>query len=185
MPNVERQIERILEICERTHAIAEKSLTVSEQILSQLLPPAPPPAAYLVVRWTIQNQGETNMPVNLVPGQTAQGLWSPVDINGNPSKAVLSNPSFSTSDATVFSVAVDPANPTNGCIVTALTPAVVPDSAVVTANATATETSGVTENISGTDTVQVSAATPPPPPPPVAASLVVTWTPGPAPAAKK
>ena len=173
-------------------------------------PPPPPKAARLTVTWryirkrhhrfgfferlfeyifefdTFQNvnntKGENNKMLLLVPGQIAYGLWSPLDSNGNPSKAALSGPSFTSSDPTVFSVAVDPANPTNGCIVTALTPATLPDSAVVNAQATATEADGSSEQISGSDTVTVNPATPPPPPTPKAASLSVAWTPGPVPA---
>src|ERR1035438_7725681 len=81
----------------------------------------------LVVRWhiscfihhkhhhhhRIHSEGEFNMSVPLIPGQTAQGLWTS-DRGG-----VLSNPSFTSSDTTVFTVSVDPANSTDGCVVTA------------------------------------------------------------------
>lgn len=115
------------------------------------------------------------MPATLNPGQTVAFTVSPVTASGAASSAVLSALAFSSSDATVFTVAPDPSNP-NGGIVTALTPATMPDAAVITATATATETDGVTESISGTDTVTVQAAPPPPPPPPaVAASLAFSF----------
>lgn len=124
------------------------------------------------------------MPVTLAPGETRGFTVSPLDAQGNPSKATLSALSFTTSDATVFTVAADPANPNTRGIATALTPATSPDAAVLTASATATEADGVTtETVSGSDTVTVQAVTPPPPPPPPAASLGFTWD-APAPAKK-
>lgn len=115
------------------------------------------------------------MPVTLNPGQVVNFTVSPLNAQGGPSSATLSNLSFATSDATVFTVVPDPSN-ANGGIVTALTPAVTPDAAALTASATATEPDGVTtESITGTDTVTVITTPPPPPPPPVAASLQITW----------
>lgn len=113
--------------------------------------------------------------VTLNPGQTVKFTVSPFDAHGNPSQATLSGLSFTSSDLTVFTVVPDPAV-VNGGIVTALTPATLPDAAAITAQATATEPDGkTTETITGTDTVTVVSATPPPPPPPVAASLSFTW----------
>lgn len=111
------------------------------------------------------------------PGQTVSGVVSPVDAQGNPSKATLSNLTVNGSDPNV-TIALDPNTP-NGVIVTTAPAAnfpVLPDAAVVTASATATEPDGATvEFISGQDTVTVQGTTPPPPPPAVAASLVFNW----------
>lgn len=103
---------------------------------------------------------------NLNPGQSVSFTVSPVDAQGNPSHATLSAVSFASADPTVFTVVPDPNTP-NGGIVTA----VGAGSAVITATATATEPDGVTtEQVSGTDTVNVL-STPPPP----AAGLSFSW----------
>jgi hypothetical protein len=108
------------------------------------------------------------MQENLIVAQTVSVIGSPVDANGNPSAAVLSNPNYVSSDPTVFTVAPDPATP-NGAIITA----VGVGSATLTETATATEASGATESIQGVATITVGAAPPPPPAP--AASLVFTF----------
>lgn len=109
-----------------------------------------------------------------------QPFTSQVDSSGNPviGTATLSNLSFDSSDVTVFTVAPDPSTP-NGFIVTAvgsgLDESTVPPIELVTAtlaaNATATETNGVTNSVAGEATVNVTAGAAPPPPPPVTTSL--------------
>lgn len=156
-------------------------------LLEAIEPPAP--AATMLITWGTPSPPssvaapqtrnrffqENLMSVTLNPGQTVPFNCSPLNASLAPSLATLSNLAFVSSDVTVFTVAPDPANPTGG-IVTALTPAVMPDSAALSASATATEPDGVTtEQISGTDTVLVQSVTPPPPPPPVAGSLLITW----------
>jgi uncharacterized protein YjdB len=106
------------------------------------------------------------MSVTLNVGQTVSFTVAPLTASGAPSSATLSNLSFTSSDPTIFTVVPDPANP-NGGIVTS----VAAGSGTITAAATATEPDGVTtEQITGTDTVNVSAVAPPP-----AASLGFTW----------
>lgn len=109
------------------------------------------------------------MQVNLQTNQKLTVLGSPVDINSNPSKALLSATQYVSSDPSVFTVADDPANP-GGAIITS----VGAGTATLTETATATEPDGVTtETIQGVATVIVTVA--PPPPPPVAASIVFTF----------
>lgn len=148
---------------------AQKQQTILlNAILRQVVPS---PAAFLQFTW---NNGGI-MPVTLNPGQSVTGTVSPVDAQGNPSQATLSNLSFSSGDSSVFTCAPTP-GVANGVTVTAQTPTTMPDAAVITATATATEPDGVTtESVSGTDTITVQAATPPPPPPSPAASLVFSW----------
>jgi hypothetical protein len=184
-------------------SIKNSLVEVQDQLdgIAQAVEP-PPPAVYLQFTWGVPSpvpsvdlninaaqprnhlflKENNSMPVQLTPGQTVGFTVAPLNAQGGASSATLSNLSFTTSDATVFTVAPDPNN-ANGGIVTALNPAVLPDAAAITATATATEPDGVTtETISGTDTVTVNSAAPPPPPPPVAASLAFTWA---VPASKK
>ena len=109
------------------------------------------------------------------PGQTVSVVASPFTGAGEPSQATLSLLSFTSSDPTLFTVALDPNTP-NGAILTSVGPGA-SGSATLTAEATATEPDGVTtEQISGTDTETYSSVTPPPPPA-VAASLGFTYGP--------
>lgn len=102
-------------------------------------------------------------------GQKATGFVGPVDANGQPSTAVLSNVVFTASDPTIFSFAPDPNNPQLGLVVTGLANG----TAQLSATATATETDGTTVNqISGSATVTISPAGVG-----VASSLVFTFGP--------
>ena len=131
------------------------------------------------------------MQSTLIAGQTESVIGVPY--NGltppTPSPATLSSAVYTSSDPTVFTVAVDPSTP-NGAILTAvgsaLSVTVQSVSATLTETALATEPDGTTtETIQGVATITVTAA--PPPPPPVAASLVFMFgtpvTPTPAPSA--
>jgi len=110
-----------------------------------------------------------------LPGQTVSVVVAPLTAAGAPSLATLSLLSFTSSDPTLFTVALDPSTP-NGAILTAVGPGA-SGSASLTAEATATEPDGVTtEQISGSDT-ETFASVGPPPPPPVAASLGFTYGP--------
>lgn len=106
---------------------------------------------------------------------TVTVLAQPVKADGTPSTAKLSNVVYSSSDATVFTVAPDPATPNGGIITAVANPPVGQTaSAVLTATATATEPDGVTtETISGTATIVLST----PPPAPAAALTFLFGTP--------
>lgn len=109
------------------------------------------------------------MQFSLLNTQSVSVIGAPLDGNGNPSKAVLSGISYTSSDPTVFTVAADP-NVPNGAIITA----VGAGTATLTEVATATEADGTTtEQIQGVATIVITTA--PPPPPPVAASLTFTF----------
>lgn len=109
------------------------------------------------------------MQFSMLSTQSVSVIGSPVDANGNASKAVLSNPQYTSSDPTVFTVAADPATP-NGGIITG----VGVGTATLTETATATEPDGTTtEQIQGVATIVITAAPPPPPPP--AASITFTF----------
>src|SRR5580658_5207169 len=87
--------------------------------------------------------------------QSCSALAEPVDAESNPSQATLSDVVYTSSDSTVFTVAVDPSTP-NGAIVTG----VGVGTATLSATATATEPDGVTtEQISGACTVTLTAST--------------------------
>lgn len=108
---------------------------------------------YPVTQFQLSKDG-TLMLGTLSPGQTAQGSIAPTT-KGSPSKATLSNISFSVVDPTVATIAADPANP-NGFILTGVGSgtALTTD---INATATATEADGVTtETVSGTDSVGCS-----------------------------
>lgn len=108
------------------------------------------------------------MTSTLAPGQSAPFRIKPIKGDLSPSLASLSNPSFQSSDPAVFTVAIDPANPNDGGILTALSTAPPNANAVLTGSATATEPDGTTtEQINGV--VQIIVATPAPAP---AAALV-------------
>jgi hypothetical protein len=132
----------------------------------------------LVYTWngiTVIIKGDLHMGIQFSqPGQTVSVVATPLTAAGQPSLATLSLLSFTSSDPTLFTVALDPTTP-NGAILTAVGPGV-SGSATLTAEATATEPDGVTtEQISGTDTeTYVGGVTPPPP---VAASLGFTYGP--------
>ena len=114
---------------------------------------------------------DLTMPLVNAAGQpsTVTAIGSPVDASGNPSKATLSNTSYTSSDPTIFTIAPDPSTP-NGAIVTA----VGAGTAQLKETATATEPDGVTvDTIQGSATVTITAVTPPPPPP--AAALNITF----------
>ncbi len=111
------------------------------------------------------------MLVALTPGQVAKVTIAPT-AKGKPSTATLTEVSFASGDASVFTVVKDPDVP-NGCIITgvgsgsALT-------ASITANALATETDGRTNQITGVDDVSCELL---PPPPDAADNLVFTLSP--------
>lgn len=113
------------------------------------------------------------MTFTMLPGQSVPAVVSPVIADGvTPSRATLSNVTFTSSDTTVLTVAPDPSNP-NGVIVTGLGNA---GSAIVTGTALATEPDGVTtETIMGVVTVILAT----PPPAPAAALVFVFGTPTP------
>ena len=93
---------------------------------------------------------------------------SAVDSAGNPAKATISNITFQSSDSTIFTVGVDPTDPTKGVIT-----AVAAGTATLTGQATATEPDGTQHSVSGAATGNITAA--PPPPPPQATALTFTF----------
>jgi hypothetical protein len=116
----------------------------------------------------VKIQGD-NMQFTLIAGQIVSVIGSPVDIAGNPSKAVLSNQVYTSSDPSIFTVAADPGTP-GGAIITALAGG----TATLLETALATEPDGTTtENIQGVATIIVTPTTPPPPP--VAAAIAFTF----------
>lgn len=119
-----------------------------------------------------------------MPPQNAAGapstvtvIGSPVKADGTPSTATLTNQHYTSSDPTVFTVAVNATVP-GGAIITAVAnpPAGTSASATLTETATATEPNGTTtEVITGVATIILAY-----PPPAPAAALVFTFgTPGP------
>jgi hypothetical protein len=129
------------------------------------------PAIALRFRFSVDNltfEGD-HMQFSMLATQKVTVIGAPVDVNGNPSKAVLSASNYTSSDPTVFTVSPDPATP-NGAIITG----VGVGTATLTETATATEPDGTTtEQIQGVATIVLTAA--PPPPPPVAAALTFTF----------
>jgi hypothetical protein len=106
------------------------------------------------------------MTFTMLSNQSVSVVGSPVDASGNPSKATLSNISYSSSDSTVFTVAADPATP-GGAIITG----VGAGTATLSESATATEPDGVTtESVTGTATITLTTSGSG-----VAASLVFTF----------
>lgn len=104
------------------------------------------------------------MTVTMLPTDTKRTTVSPVQADGPPSLAKLSNISFISSDPTVFTVAPDSTNPA-----TAVITGVGAGTAILTSEATATEPDGVTtEDITGALTVVLAV----PPPNTTAAALV-------------
>ena len=102
---------------------------------------------------------------------TVTVIGSPVKADGSASQAVLSNPVYTSSDSTVFSVLADPNTP-NGAIITAVgNPAAgTTASATLTETATATEPDGTTtEVITGTATIILSV-------PPAAPAAAIAFT---------
>lgn len=92
----------------------------------------------------------------------------PILGDNTPSSAVLSSPTFTTSDVNVFTVVADPESP-NGCIITSVNPG----SALLSGTVVATEKDGTVHTIPITpDPVTVTAAPPPPAPQAVAAGMV-------------
>lgn len=117
------------------------------------------------------------MSASLQPGQTKAFTLVGLDAAGKPTGATLANLVLTSSDILGATVALDPATP-NGGIVTALTPATMPDAVLITAVADATDPDGtVTTGVTGTDTVTVGVPPPPPPPPVRTASLGFVWAP--------
>jgi hypothetical protein len=111
------------------------------------------------------------MPSNNAAGaaSTVSVIGSPVDANQKTSQATLTNAAYTSSDPTVFTIAVDPNTP-NGGIITA----VAVGTATLTEVATATEPGGATtEQIQGVATIVITAVVPPPLGP--AAALVFTF----------
>lgn len=109
------------------------------------------------------------MTFSMLATQSVSVIGSPVIADGvTPSKATLTNTTYTSSDPTVFTVAVDPNTP-NGAIVTG----VAAGTATLTETATATEPDGTTtEQVQGVATIVLTATIPPTPP---AASLVFTF----------
>ena len=106
------------------------------------------------------------MQFHLSATQTASVIGNPVTASGSPSQATLSNPVYSSSDETVFTVAPDPAVQ-GGAIISA----VGAGTATLNETATATEPDGkTTENISGAATIIVTVAAEP------AASIAFTFS---------
>ena len=102
---------------------------------------------------------------------TVTVIGSPVKADGTISLAKLSNPVYTTSDSSVFTVAADP-NVPNGAIITAVAnPAAgTTASATLTETATATEADGTTtEVVTGTATIILSV-------PPAAPAAALTFT---------
>ena len=98
------------------------------------------------------------MPATLTPGQTISGVLQPT-LKGGPSKSTLSNASFDSTDATVFTVAPDPSTP-NGFIITGVGSGTA-TTAQIQATATATALDGVTTaQVSGSDTITCSLVAP-------------------------
>lgn len=109
------------------------------------------------------------MQFSMLATQKVTVIGSPIDANGNPSNAVLSNSTYTSSDPTVFTVAPDP-NAPNGAIITGAGVG----TATLTETATATEPDGTTtEQIQGVATIVLTAQ--PPPPPPVASGIAFTF----------
>ena len=110
------------------------------------------------------------MTFSMLSNQSVSVIGSPVIADGvTPSNATLSAQTYTSSDPTIFTVALDPAVP-GGAIITG----VGPGSATLTETATATEPDGTTtETIQGVATIVLTLAPPPPPAP--AASLVFTF----------
>lgn len=106
---------------------------------------------------------------------TVTVLAQPIKADGTPSTAKLSNVVYTSSDATVFTVAPDPAVPNGGIITAVANPPVgTTASATLSATATATEPDGTTtETVMGTATIVLST----PPPAPAAALTFVFGTP--------
>ena len=110
------------------------------------------------------------MPSNNAAGaaSTVSVIGSPVDANQKTSQATLTNAAYTSSDPTVFTIAVDPNTP-NGGIITA----VAVGTATLTEVATATEPGGAEQQIQGVATIVITAVVPPPLGP--AAALVFTF----------
>lgn len=109
------------------------------------------------------------MQFTMLANQKVSVIGTPVDGNGNPSKATLTGQSYTSSDSTIFTVSPDP-NVPGGAIITG----VAPGTATLTETAVATEPDGTTtEKVQGVATIVLTAA--PPPPPPVAAALTFTF----------
>ena len=112
---------------------------------------------------------EVQMQFTMLATQKVAVIGSPLDTNGNPSKATLSSTVYTSSDPSVFTVAADPATP-GGAIMLG----VGAGTATLTETALATEPDGTTtETVQGVATIVITSA--PPPPPPVAASLTFTF----------
>ena len=112
------------------------------------------------------------MQFSLLTTQKVSVIGSPVTGTGAPSAATLSNTTYTSSDPTIFTVAVDPST-LNGAIITS----VGAGTATLTETATATEADGTTtETIQGVATIVVTLA-PPPPPAPAAAIAFTFGTP--------
>lgn len=109
------------------------------------------------------------MQFTMLATQKVAVIGSPLDTNGNPSRATLSGTVYTSSDPSVFTVAADPATP-GGAIMLG----VGAGTATLTETALATEPDGTTtETVQGVATIVITSA--PPPPPPVAASLTFTF----------
>ena len=59
------------------------------------------------------------MQFSMLSTQSVSVIGAPIDVNGNPSAAALSNAAYTSSDPTVFTVAPDPATP-NGRLILGL-----------------------------------------------------------------
>ncbi len=101
-----------------------------------------------------------NMQFTMLATQTVPVMGTPVDVNGNDSKAVLSSQAYTSSDSSVFTIAPDP-NVPGGAILTG----VAAGTATLLETSTATEPDGTTtEQIQGVATIILTTVILPPPP---------------------
>lgn len=148
-----RQVDSKLDLQDRKINLLSQSLKRLEEKVNRLINDVEPPIGS-ASKLVFQYERKDNTMVQLSPGQTVSFSVAPVAADGSPSKAKLSNLVFSVSDPLVFTLVQDSVDPTSG-VITALTPPISPDAAVITASATATEADGTTNNIVGSDTVTV------------------------------
>jgi hypothetical protein len=100
------------------------------------------------------------MSVSLQAGQVVQGIVSGLDVNGNPTQAVLSNLTFNIVDATVATGVLDTTTP-NAIDVTGVGLGTSGSgSTQITFTATATDPDGAVNTVSGSATIIVSAVGP-------------------------
>ena len=131
----------------------------------------------MAIQWREASIKGVNMTFTMPPlnaagvASTVTVIGSPVKADGTASLAKLTNPVYTSSDASVFTVAPDP-NVPNGAVITAVAnPAAgTTASATLTETATATEPDGTTtETVIGTVTIVLSV-------PPAAPAAALTFT---------